>query len=53
MAVWQVLATLHALHWLCVSLRVLRPRLHVDGGGLASATSIILLNSMNLAVACR
>lgn len=50
---WQVLGALHGLHSLCVFFNVLRPRLYVAAGGLTGAWSVILLNAMNLAVACR
>ena len=49
----QVLAALHGVHALLVALNVLAPRLHVAGGGIVQAWSIIALNAMNLAVACR
>ena len=52
-AAWQVLGALHGLHSLCVFFNVLRPRLYVAAGGLTAAWSVILLNAMNLAVACR
>ncbi|BDA40538.1 hypothetical protein COCOBI_01-1910 [Coccomyxa sp. Obi] len=47
-----VLGALHAIHSLCVFFHLLSPRLHVATGALSGTTSIILLNSMNLAVAC-
>lgn len=49
----QVLGALHAIHSLCVFFHLLSPRLNVATGALSGTTSIILLNSMNLAVACR
>ncbi len=49
----QVLGALHAIHSLCIFFHVLRPRLQVATGALSGTTSIILLNAMNLAVACR
>jgi hypothetical protein len=48
-----VLGALHGAHALLVALNLLAPRLRVASGGLAQAWSIILLNAMNLAVACR
>ncbi len=48
-----MLGALHGLHSLCVFFNVLRPRLYVAAGGLTAAWSVILLNAMNLAVACR
>ena len=48
-----MLAALHGVHALLVALNVLAPRLHVAGGGLAQAWSIIALNAMNVAIACR
>jgi hypothetical protein len=46
------LGTLHAAYALAVALRLLRPRLHSPTAGARQAWSIVLLNSVNLAVAC-
>lgn len=49
----QVLSILHAVHCLLVFFNILAPRLLVTNGGLAGSLSLIMLNSMTLAVACR
>ena len=49
----QVLSILHAVHSLLVFFNILAPRLLVTNAGLVGSLSLIMLNSMNLAVACR
>ena len=47
------MSILHAVHSLLVFFNVLAPRLLVTNAGLVGSLSLIMLNSMNLAVACR
>ena len=49
----QALVTLHGLHGLAVFCKLLSPALYNPLTGYQDWLSIILLNSFNLAVACR
>ena len=49
----QALVTLHGLHGLAVFCKLLSPALYNPFSGFRDWSSIILLNSFNLAVACR
>lgn len=49
----QVLSILHAVHSLLVFFNLLAPRLLVTNSGFLGSLSLIMLNSMTLAVACR
>ena len=50
---WQVLGALHACHLLAVGVGALAPGAFRGAAGRKEALSLILLNSMSLAVACR
>ena len=49
----QALMTLHGLHGLAVLCKLLSPTLYNPLTGYQDWLSIILLNSFNLAIACR
>ena len=49
----QALGSLHALHALAVLCKALSPSLYNPVAGRSGMTSIVLLNSFNLAIACR
>lgn len=53
MVAWQVLGALHACHLLAVGVGAVAPGAFQGAAGRKEALSLILLNSMSLAVACR
>ena len=50
---WQVLGALHACHLLAVGVGAVAPGAFQGAAGRKEALSLILFNSMSLAVACR
>ena len=51
--VLQILGALHAIHAVAVFFKLMSPALYSPGVGRRNMYTLVILNSLNLAVACR